>query len=100
MSALNNESAPLDWITAQGLDLHLQGDGAFPDLEGRLLRRGHQMPAVVRLPDGTTQGRSVVIVRIDLPETTVCLEMTARAFIMAAQAVRRACEASGESDLP
>lgn len=96
-----NPNTHVDWVTAQGIDVALRdADGAWPDLAGRTVDRGEALPRLQRIPQGTQQGRSAVAIRIDLPDRTVILETTARAFITAAKAVRAACEMDGEDDLP
>ena len=75
-----------------GLDLDLEGDGAWPDLAGRLgdvlhLREGTTIRLAV-LTAGMTSGRPAVGIRLDLPDGRVLVaETSARLLVTAARAI-------------
>lgn len=75
------------------LKLNLEGDGAYPDLAGRLHEVIHLADndplGITGLAGGMTSGRASVMLRFDLPDGRVVLaETSLRLFLMAADALR------------
>lgn len=73
-----------------GLQIHLDGDGAWPDLAEKLrakkLHHAH-IASVAMLASGTGGGKPSVAVRIDLADgTSVLAETTLELFLAAARA--------------
>lgn len=77
------------------LRIMLDGDGAFPDLAGKIgtddvIHLGNDAPpiGVAVLEHGTASGRPSIMLRVDLPDgRTVLAETTWALFAGAAQAV-------------
>lgn len=75
-----------------GLDLNLDGDGAWPDLLGRMdqvvhLREGTTLRVSV-LAGGMTSGKPSIGIRLDLPDGRVVIaETSARLFVTTARAI-------------
>jgi hypothetical protein len=70
-----------------GLDLHLSGDNAWPELKEKEVIRAY-VNGIAALPKGTVEGRPSVTVRIDLPDgRTVLAETTLRLLLRAAEAL-------------
>lgn len=61
-----------DWTS---LDVKLDGDGAWPDLAQRGFQPG-RIVGVALLRGGTAQGRSAVMVRIELDNGTAVVAQT------------------------
>ena len=74
------------------LSIKLQGDGCWPDLEGKdlLTLSGPDAPSIqlALLPGGMDSGKPSISIRIDLPDGRVLLtETSARLFCTAANMV-------------
>lgn len=82
-----------DWTR---LDVKLDGDGAWPDLAKSGFQPGH-IVGVALLRGGTAQGRSAVMVRIELDNgTAVVAQTTLRLLATAMRAIM--ARAGEESD--
>lgn len=58
-----------------GLEVKLDGDNCFPDLREKGFVRG-ELVAVARLPMSTSEGRSTVAFRVELPDGQTALAET------------------------
>lgn len=66
------------------LDVHIDGDGAWPDLiddQGNKNFTEGQLVGVARITNGTTGGSSSVTFRIELPDGRIILAQTTFSLI-------------------
>jgi hypothetical protein len=80
---------------ALAIDLHLEGDGVWPDLaekqaRGQLVHLANDsVLGITALSGGMASGRTSVGIRIDLPDGRVVFaETSLRLFLNAAEALR------------
>jgi hypothetical protein len=78
------------------LDIHINGDGCWPDLEGSTIAGGNgprlqvtEVASIAALASGMQSGLPSVMIRLNLPDGTVALgETSMRLFLQAAAAFR------------
>ncbi len=78
-----------------GIVIKLQGDGAWPDLKGKV--GTDQVIHLAALSAGMTSGRPSIMLRFDLPDgRTVLAETSLRLLLTAAEAFRARYGSGGE----
>jgi hypothetical protein len=74
-----------------GMNIHLEGDGAWPQMHDRpLIHMANDAPPirVMVLDGGLTSGRPSVAIGVELPDgSNLVVETTARLFCAAAKAI-------------